>query len=237
MDTGAMFLSSSWDIALLSDKAQPKKYVLPCWKVYVYLHPDLSSGNDSSLLSPISRTNDIYWTIITFENYSDIDIGVRSGNTTKADITERIQTLTNLSTSEIRISTARRSQFVSITFKVNEVISSNCWQDGVITIFVPHTTAAITINENADPDVARDMEWFCNQLVPQSKNFRHNEGNSDAHIKASFYGSSIQVIVRNGKMWLGTWQGIYFCEFDGPRERKVYVAFTSWEFVRTWLSK
>ena len=128
---------------------------------------------------------------------------------------------------EISISTARRTQFVSITAKVAEVIAANGWQDGVVTIFVPHTTAGITINENADPDVARDMERFSDELIPQSKQFRHSEGNSDSHIKASFYGSSVQIIIRNGKMWLGTWQGIYFCEFDGPRQRKVQLAITS----------
>ena len=129
-------------------------------------------------------------------------------------------------TAEICISTQRRTQFISITSKITEVIANNGWQDGVVTIFVPHTTAGITINENADPDVAHDMETFSDELIPQSKRFRHSEGNSDAHLKASFYGSSVQVIVRNGKMWLGTWQGIYFCEFDGPRERSVYMAFT-----------
>lgn len=128
---------------------------------------------------------------------------------------------------EISISTARRTQFVSITAKVAEVIAANGWQDGVVTIFVPHTTAGITINENADPDVARDMERFSDDLIPQSRQFRHSEGNSDSHLKASFYGSSVQVIIRNGKMWLGTWQGVYFCEFDGPRQRKVQLAITS----------
>lgn len=132
-----------------------------------------------------------------------------------------------MTTAEISISTVRRTQFVSITAKVAEVIKANGWQDGVVTIFVPHTTAGITINENADPDVARDMERFSDELIPQSNQFRHSEGNSDAHIKASFYGSSVQVIIRNGKMWLGTWQGIYFCEFDGPRQRKVQLAITS----------
>ncbi len=132
-----------------------------------------------------------------------------------------------MTTAEFLISTTRRTQFVSITSRIAEVIAINAWQDGVVTIFVPHTTAGITINENADPDVARDMEWFSGQLVPQSNNFRHSEGNSDAHIKASFFGSSVQVILRSGKMWLGTWQGIYFCEFDGPRERCVYMAFTA----------
>lgn len=132
-----------------------------------------------------------------------------------------------MNTAEFNISTARRTQFVPITSKVAEVISDNDWQDGIVTIFVPHTTAGITINENADPDVARDMERFSDDLIPQSRHFRHAEGNSDSHIKASFYGSSVQVIIRNGKMWLGTWQGIYFCEFDGPRQRKVCLAFTS----------
>ena len=131
-----------------------------------------------------------------------------------------------MTTAEFHISTTRRTQFVSITSKIAEAIKANDLQDGVVTIFVPHTTAGITIDENADPDVARDMETFSDELVPQSNRFRHSEGNSDAHIKASFYGSSVQVIVRNGKLWLGTWQGIYFCEFDGPRERKVFLAIT-----------
>ena len=132
-----------------------------------------------------------------------------------------------METAEISISTARRTQFVSITAKVAEVIAAHGWQDGVVTVFVPHTTAGITINENADPDVARDMERFSDELIPQSQQFRHSEGNSDSHIKASFYGSSVQVVTRNGKLWLGTWQGIYFCEFDGPRQRKVQLAITS----------
>ena len=132
-----------------------------------------------------------------------------------------------METAEISISTAKRTQFVSITAKVAEVIAANGWQNGVVTIFVPHTTAGITINENADPDVARDMERFSDELIPQSKQFHHSEGNSDSHIKASFYGSSVQVIVRNGKLWLGTWQGVYFCEFNGPRLRKVQLAITS----------
>lgn len=132
-----------------------------------------------------------------------------------------------MSTAEFQVSTQRRTQFVSITSKIAEVIANNCWQDGVVTIFVPHTTAGVTINENADPDVARDMESFSDELVPHSHRFRHSEGNSDSHIKASFYGSSVQVIIRKGKMWLGAWQGIYFCEFDGPRERNVFLAFTA----------
>lgn len=130
-------------------------------------------------------------------------------------------------TAELAISTDRRTQLVLITQHIGDVAVRNGWQDGVLTVFVPHTTAGVTINENADPDVARDMEWFSDQLVPQHRDFRHNEGNSDAHVKASLYGSSIQVIVRGGRLWLGTWQGVYLCEFDGPRQRKVFLAFNS----------
>lgn len=130
-------------------------------------------------------------------------------------------------TSKLRVATKKRTQFVPITNLITQALAENNWQDGVLTLFVPHTTAGITINENADPDVARDMEWFSDELVPQSSRFHHAEGNSDAHLKASFYGSSVQVIVRGGRLWLGTWQGIYFCEFDGPRQRQLYLAFTS----------
>jgi len=132
-----------------------------------------------------------------------------------------------MTTAEMSITTSRRTQFLAITGKVAEVIAKNGWQDGVITIFVPHTTAGITINENAEPDVARDMERFSDELVPKCGYFRHNEGNSNAHIKASFYGSSVQVILQRGSMWLGTWQGIYFCEFDGPRQRRIQLAVTA----------
>ncbi len=131
-----------------------------------------------------------------------------------------------MQTAELTVATKRRTQFVAIGGQIAEVVKQNGWENGVITVFVPHTTAGVTINENADPDVARDMEWFSDELVPQSRHFRHAEGNSDAHVKASFFGSSVQVIVREGRMWLGTWQGIYFCEFDGPRSRQIYLAFT-----------
>jgi secondary thiamine-phosphate synthase enzyme len=131
-----------------------------------------------------------------------------------------------MKTTELNISTNRRTQFVSVTGQIAGAITKNEWLDGILTIFVPHTTAGVTINENADPDVVGDMESFSDKLVPQSSHFRHSEGNSDAHIKACFYGTSQQVIVRNGKMWLGIWQGVYFCEFDGPRERKLFLAFS-----------
>lgn len=128
-------------------------------------------------------------------------------------------------TADLHVTTKRRTEMVPITAHIRAVVAANNWQDGVLTVFVPHTTAGVTINENADPDVARDMEGFCDTFVPQSSQFRHREGNSAAHIKASLYGSSVQVILRNGALWLGTWQGIYFCEFDGPRDRTVYLAF------------
>lgn len=131
-----------------------------------------------------------------------------------------------MQTGEIEVTTIKRTQFVSITDRILDLVRVRNWREGVLTVFSPHTTAGITINENADPDVCRDMEWFSDELVPQKLAFRHAEGNSDAHLKASFFGSSVQLIVRDGKPWLGTWQGIYLCEFDGPRKRRVYVAFT-----------
>lgn len=131
-----------------------------------------------------------------------------------------------MQTAEFGVATQKRAQFIDITGRVAEQARNGGWNNGVVTVFCPHTTAGITINENADPDVTRDMEWFTSRMVPQSADFRHCEGNSDAHIKASFFGSSVQVIVREGRLWLGTWQAIYFCEFDGPRQRRVYVAFS-----------
>jgi len=130
-----------------------------------------------------------------------------------------------MDTAEFTLRTSQRTELQPITRQLQELLQQRGWQEGVVTVFVPHTTAGITINENADPDVARDMTWFMEQLVPNVSGFRHAEGNSDAHIKASLFGSSVQVIVRGGRLWLGTWQGVYFCEFDGPRNRTVQVAF------------
>lgn len=131
-----------------------------------------------------------------------------------------------METAEFVLKTTQRTELQPISEKVFELVRSNNWQDGILTVFVPHTTAGITINENADPDVAKDMVWFMDQLVPNSPKFRHGEGNSDAHIKASLFGSSVQVVVKGGTFWLGTWQGIYFAEFDGPRHRQVLLAFS-----------
>jgi len=130
-----------------------------------------------------------------------------------------------METAELTLRTRQRSELQPITPQLHDLIRLHGWQDGILTVFVPHTTAGVTINENADPDVACDMTRFMEQLVPNAPGFRHAEGNSDAHIKASLFGSSVQVIVRGGKLWLGTWQGVYFCEFDGPRSRTVQLAF------------
>jgi len=110
-----------------------------------------------------------------------------------------------------------------ITSQVQEAVTKSGIQSGICTVFIPHTTAGVTINENADPDVVSDILKEINKIVPFDDNYRHMEGNSAAHIKAGMFGFSEQIIVENGKLVLGTWQGIYFCEFDGPRSREVYV--------------
>jgi secondary thiamine-phosphate synthase enzyme len=119
--------------------------------------------------------------------------------------------------------TGQRSELVDITSQIASAVRESGVTDGIVTVFVPHTTAGITINENADPSVVRDTLSTLSRLVPVDAGYTHGEGNSDAHIKASMMGFSVQVIVENGRLELGTWQGIYFCEFDGPRNRKVWV--------------
>lgn len=131
-----------------------------------------------------------------------------------------------MSYKEISISTGRRNELVDITGKVKTLLSEEGVRDGVCTVFIPHTTASVTINENADPDVADDMAGFLEkEISPSSYSFRHSEGNSDAHIKSSLIGSSVTIIIHSGRLLLGTWQGIYFAEFDGPRQRKIWVKF------------
>ena len=112
---------------------------------------------------------------------------------------------------------------VDITEKVRLAVRESGITDGTATVFVPHTTAGVTINENADPDVVRDFTTEINKIVPWEDGYQHMEGNSAAHLKSSMIGFSEQIIVENGRLLLGTWQGIYFCEFDGPRTRKVFV--------------
>ncbi len=124
---------------------------------------------------------------------------------------------------EILVTTKAHTQMVDVTDKIQQLITQSGIMDGLAFVFVPHTTAAVTINENADPDVCVDMINGLNQLIPLKSNYRHQEGNSAAHIKSSLVGAGEQVIIRNGRLLLGTWQGIYFCEFDGPRSRKLLV--------------
>jgi secondary thiamine-phosphate synthase enzyme len=123
----------------------------------------------------------------------------------------------------IEVRTGSRIEFVDITSKVREAISRSGVGDGIAVVFVTHTTAGVTINEAADPSVVTDINTNLSQLVPHRDAYRHAEGNSDAHIKASLMGSSAHLIVSGGKPILGTWQGVFFCEFDGPRSRRVLV--------------
>jgi secondary thiamine-phosphate synthase enzyme len=124
---------------------------------------------------------------------------------------------------QFTIQTSRRNEFIDITAQIQELVEDV--SEGVATVFVPHTTTAVTINENADPAVPRDILKKLEELIPQQDNYSHMEGNSDAHIKASLFGSSVRVIIKDGQLLLGTWQAIFFCEFDGPRTRKFYVQF------------
>jgi len=121
------------------------------------------------------------------------------------------------------VPTKQQAHFVDITSQVQKAVDEAKIQDGAVIVFVPHTTAGITINENADPSVQRDILHHLDKMVPQAGDYHHGEGNSPAHIKASLMGSSVTLLVSGGRLALGTWQGIYFCEFDGPRNRKVWV--------------
>jgi len=121
------------------------------------------------------------------------------------------------------IRTRSGEEIVDLTSEVQGVVVSSGIKDGLCVVFVPHTTAAVTINENADPDVRADILTALRRAVPDSLPYAHSEGNSPAHIKASLIGSSVTVIVEGGRLLLGTWQGIQFCEFDGPRSRKLYI--------------
>ena len=128
---------------------------------------------------------------------------------------------------ELIVKTSAHAQFVEITDEVQRVVDASSVKEGVCICFVPHTTAGITINENADPDVVSDMIYALDKAVPwKDAHYRHGEGNTAAHVKSSMMGHGVQVFVRDGKLQFGTWQGIYFCEFDGPRTRKVWVTVT-----------
>jgi len=120
----------------------------------------------------------------------------------------------------INVRSSQRSEFIDITEKINEVIKETGILSGICYVYVPHTTAAVTINEGADPSVHRDIQNALTRLVPQEMNYSHREGNADAHIKSSIIGTSQLVIIDEGRLVLGTWQAVYFCEFDGPRHRR-----------------
>jgi secondary thiamine-phosphate synthase enzyme len=123
----------------------------------------------------------------------------------------------------LSLATRQREELVDVTAEVQQAVREAGLADGVVTVFVPHTTAGLTINENADPSVVADLLEGLRRIAPRAGSYRHAEGNSDAHLKASLVGSSLRVLVEGGKLALGTWQGIYFCEFDGPRRRQLWV--------------
>ena len=121
------------------------------------------------------------------------------------------------------ITTNERNQFIDITTRLKDMLSRSKIENGIVVVYCPHTTAGITINEGADPDVQVDIIGKLKKLIPHSENYHHTEGNSDSHIKSSVVGSSVTLILENSNLILGTWQSIYFCEFDGPRTRHFYV--------------
>jgi len=127
----------------------------------------------------------------------------------------------------LHVPTSQRVDFVDITHRVQALVSETQVQQGLVTVYVPHTTCGITINEHADPDVVRDIQGRLAELVPYNRGYHHREGNADSHIKTSILGSSETVIIENGRLVLGTWQGIFLCDFDGPRQRKVFVKIMS----------
>ncbi len=126
-------------------------------------------------------------------------------------------------TFEISVKSNKRKELIDITRQVNEIINKSGIMEGVAVLFVPHTTAGITINENADPSVKADIVEHLKAMVPDNKRYSHLEGNADAHIKSVIVGNSLNLLIENGEVLLGTWQGIFFAEFDGPRTRSVWV--------------
>lgn len=124
---------------------------------------------------------------------------------------------------KISVKTKEQTEFVDVTREVQDAVKNSEVTNGICQVFVPHTTAAVTINENADPNVSRDILYEINKVIPFSDNYHHREGNSAAHIKSTVFGASEMIPIENSKLVLGTWQGIYFCEFDGPRRRSLYV--------------
>ena len=127
----------------------------------------------------------------------------------------------------LEVPTGSKTEFVDLTARVQQVVADSGVAEGLCHVFVPHTTAGVTINENADPSVKADILMVLNKLISDREPYRHLEGNSPAHIKASLVGPQLTVLVSRGRLLLGTWQGIFFCEFDGPRHRRVHVKVTA----------
>ena len=123
----------------------------------------------------------------------------------------------------IEIRTHARSEFIDVTAQVADAVRASGRGDGAVLVYCPHTTAGVTVNEHADPDVAEDILAWLDRTVPRNDNWRHREGNADGHVKAALVGASVCVPVRGGRLELGTWQGVFFCEFDGPRTRQLEV--------------
>jgi len=132
----------------------------------------------------------------------------------------------------ITVKTNAATQFVDITSEVEQAVSASGMQDGWCMLYVPHTTAAVTINEIADPSVRADILMVLNDIVPWKANYRHLEGNSPAHVKSTLVGASEIIAVDKGQLVLGTWQGIFFCEFDGPRTRQIHLRLSEQKFVK-----
>ena len=128
---------------------------------------------------------------------------------------------------KISVKTNSRIELIDITNRVQAVVSKNKVKDGVCFVFCPHTTAGLTINENADPSVRGDISNTLNKLVPADAGYAHSEGNADSHIKSSLFGSSLTIFIEDGQLAFGSWQGIFFCESDGPRSREVWVKIIS----------
>ena len=124
---------------------------------------------------------------------------------------------------KIRVKTNSRIELIDITDEIQNIVVKSKIKDGVCFVFCPHTTAGLTINENADPSVRRDIVNTLNKIVPENAGYSHTEGNADSHIKSSLFGSSLTIFIEGGQLAFGTWQGIYFCESDGPRSREVWV--------------
>jgi secondary thiamine-phosphate synthase enzyme len=123
----------------------------------------------------------------------------------------------------LEVRTTSREILVRLTTALQDLVAAKGWRDGALVVFCPHTTAGLTVNEDADPDVAADMVMALARLLPREAGYRHAEGNSDAHLKTTLVGPSLSLIVSDGSIQLGTWQGVYLCEWDGPRSRKVWV--------------